>query len=52
MSLVSEPEPRRPRPWRTVSAARKDNIVLARLMTAPHGRTVTELVERLADDCP
>jgi hypothetical protein len=52
MSLVPEPEQRRPRPWRTVSAARKDNIVLARLITAPHGRTVSELVERLADDCP
>ncbi|MGH2948250.1 MAG: homing endonuclease associated repeat-containing protein [Solirubrobacteraceae bacterium] len=54
MSLMPEPEPepRRPRPWRAISAARKDNVVLARLMTAPHGRTVTELVERLMDDCP
>lgn len=47
MSSVAEPDGPRRRPHRAVSASRKDNIVLARLMTAPHGRTVLELVERL-----
>ena len=53
MTPVPSPgsEPRR-RPGRAIGAARKDNIVLARLMTAPHGRTVAELTERLADECP
>ena len=47
----SASEPRR-RPGRAIGAERKDNIVLARLMTAPHGRTVAELTERLAGECP
>jgi hypothetical protein len=51
MSQILPDEPsRRRRPTRAVPAARKDNVILARLMTAPHGRTVKEMVERLVDE--
>jgi hypothetical protein len=53
--LMHEPSrdggPRR-RPGRAISAARKDNIVFARLIIAPHRRTVAELAQRLADEYP
>lgn len=38
------------RPTRAIPASRKDNRLLAMLMTAPHGRTITELIERLRGD--